>query len=95
MRHFPAIHPQFAGALASMGQNGGMKISRDDIQRLSVAERLELIGALWDSIEDSGEVPDLAQAQRTELERRLNLYSHEPHRTSGWSEVCERLERDE
>lgn len=50
-----------------------MKISREEMQRLSVAERIELIGALWDSIEESGDLSDLTEAQRAELERRLAL----------------------
>ncbi len=71
-----------------------MKISREEMQRLSVAERIELIGALWESIEESGDLPALTEAQRAELERRLALYSHEPDRTRSWSEVRERLARE-
>ncbi len=71
-----------------------MKFSKDDIQKLSVAERIDLIRALWDSIEGSPDLPPLSPAQRTELERRLHLYYEDPQKTETWAEVRERLDSD-
>jgi putative addiction module component (TIGR02574 family) len=56
-----------------------------DIDTLSAAEKLELIGRLWDSLE-AEDVP-LTDAQAEELERRLEL--DEPG--APWSEVEARL----
>jgi putative addiction module component (TIGR02574 family) len=41
------------------------------IGELSVAERLELIGLLWDSITDSTPAQPVPEWHREELERRL------------------------
>lgn len=62
-------------------QNGAMKISMDEIRRLSVSERIELIGAIWDSIEGTSELPAITAAQKSELERRLRLYYDDPSNT--------------
>lgn len=72
-----------------------MKISMDDIRRMTVAERVELISAIWETIEGSQELPALTDAQKTELDRRLKLYESDPGNTKSWSEVRERLERGE
>jgi len=42
-----------------------------DIKQLSVAERLDLISALWDSIPNSLEELPVPEWHREELERRL------------------------
>jgi putative addiction module component (TIGR02574 family) len=52
------------------------------IDRLSPAERLELIGELWDSL-DPADVP-LTEAQAEELERRLSAGAQEG---KTWSEL--------
>ncbi len=53
----------------------------DEIRRLSVSERIELIGAIWDSIEGTSELPAITAAQKSELERRLRLYYDDPSNT--------------
>ena len=44
-----------------------MSISSDELHKLSVAERLELIEAIWDSIVDEPDAPPITDAQRQEL----------------------------
>lgn len=39
--------------------------------------------------------PELTDAQRAELDRRLALYEQEPSRTIPWDEFRRELERDE
>jgi putative addiction module component (TIGR02574 family) len=46
-----------------------MHLTQDEITRLSADERLALIAALWDSLQDE-QIP-LTAAQQAELERRL------------------------
>lgn len=72
--------------------NEAMKLSKDDIQKMSVAERIDLIRALWDSIEAPTDLPPITAAQKAELERRLRLYYDDPQMTKSWAEVRERLD---
>lgn len=63
-----------------------------DIARLTPAERLRLLEALWDSLSDD-DVP-LTSAQRKELDRRLDDLDREGPRGIPWEEVLDRLEFD-
>lgn len=54
------------------------------IDRLSVAERLNLVEELWDSI--ATDTP-LTDAQRTELDRRLADHEANPDDVVSWEEV--------
>jgi putative addiction module component (TIGR02574 family) len=79
----------------SRSSGTAMSISADEIQRLSVAERLDLIQTIWESIADTPESLPLTDAQRAELDRRLERHARGESRTSSWSEVRARLEADE
>ena len=69
-----------------------MKITRADILKLSVAERIELMGDLWDSLEGmAGELP-LSEAEKKELDRRLEDYERDPGAFRTWGEVRDRLD---
>lgn len=54
-----------------------MVISPDQIRRLTVSERLALIEALWRGIADASDAPDLTDAQRQEIDRRLSRNAHD------------------
>jgi len=58
---------------------------RDQIATLSAAEKLELLDALWVSIE-SEELP-LADPQREELDHRIALYEQNPREVIPWEQV--------
>ena len=61
-----------------------MSFPLDDIQRLPIAERIKLVGDLWDSIAArEGAVP-VTEAQRKELERRLEEYERDPRAGKSW-----------
>ena len=60
-----------------------------DIQRLSAEERLALLAELWDSLRPE-EVP-LTQAQRTELDRRLDDLEADSDLGIPWEEVLQRI----
>lgn len=64
-----------------------MKITRADILRMSVAERIELMGEIWDSLEAPSEHPQLSEAERQELDRRLEEYERDPQAFKSWAEV--------
>jgi putative addiction module component (TIGR02574 family) len=59
-------------------------LTRDEINRLSAPERLALIGALWDSVDDA-EVP-IPPAQRSELTRRLVSFDQERAQAVSWEQ---------
>lgn len=67
------------------------EFARKDILSLSIAERIELIGDLWDSM---AEVPDaigLTGAQKAELDRRLDAYRQDPTAGAPWPVVRDRI----
>jgi putative addiction module component (TIGR02574 family) len=72
-----------------------MSLSTEDIQALSAEERLRLISALWDSLVDSPEDVPVTDAQRRELDRRLDRYRRGLTKLHSWEEVRARIERDE
>ncbi len=63
------------------------------IKELSVAERLDLISVLWDSIPDSLEELPIPEWHREELERRLAAADADPGGAIPWEEVRQRLRK--
>jgi putative addiction module component (TIGR02574 family) len=68
-----------------------MQLSSDEISRLSVDERLELIGQLWDSLEH--EPLPLSTALQQELDRRLATLDQERSGGQSWEQLRAELER--
>ena len=62
------------------------KVLREELMRLTPAERLELIGDLWDSLEPD-DLPPLTQEQIKEMERRLAEHHANPESALSWEEV--------
>jgi putative addiction module component (TIGR02574 family) len=60
-----------------------------DIERLTPEERLELIERLWDSLSDD-DVP-LTDAQREELDRRLDALDREGPVGVPWEQVHDEM----
>ncbi|MDX6288539.1 MAG: hypothetical protein QOH42_338 [Blastocatellia bacterium] len=58
---------------------------------LTVEQRLELIGELWDSIPDSLDELPLPEWHREELERRLAAADADPSDAIPWEQVKRRL----
>ena len=58
---------------------------------LTVEQRLELIGELWDSIPDSLNELPIPEWHREELGRRLAAADANPDATIPWEEVKRRL----
>ncbi|MCX4244275.1 addiction module protein [Paraliomyxa miuraensis] len=61
--------------------------------RLAPSERLDLIGALWDSLVDEGADLPISDEQRTELRRRLLDHRANPDAVMSWDEAKRRLTR--
>jgi putative addiction module component (TIGR02574 family) len=64
-----------------------------DIQALSPAQRLELIELLWDSLSSTPEAIPFTDAQRAELDRRLDELDREGPVGIAAEEVLNRLDR--
>ena len=62
-----------------------------DILELSIAERIQLVEDIWDSIEAVPERIDLTAAQSRELDRRLEAYRKQPESSVPWAEVKQRI----
>jgi putative addiction module component (TIGR02574 family) len=62
-----------------------------NLEQLSVAERLDLISLLWDSIPDSADALRIPEWHREEIERRLAAADADPAAGIPWEEVKKRL----
>ena len=60
-------------------------LTDDEITRLTPPERLALIGALWDSLDDRE--PALPQAQQAELDRRLASFETDRAQAVAWDQI--------
>ncbi|MDQ3035737.1 MAG: addiction module protein [Myxococcota bacterium] len=61
---------------------------------LTVAERLELIADLWDTVvRDEGDALATTDEERAELDRRIEAHDLDPGAASPWNEVRQRLRR--
>ena len=62
-----------------------------DIMQLSVSERIQLVQDIWDSISAASEDLALTDAQREELDRRLDDLEANPSAGVPWQDVKARL----
>jgi putative addiction module component (TIGR02574 family) len=67
----------------------------DEIRRLSVVERVELIEEIWETIEASPDALPIPEIQRQELDRRLKLHREDPGAAQPWSSIRSRLTQNE
>jgi putative addiction module component (TIGR02574 family) len=72
---------------------GFMSVAIEEILKLGVKERLELIEEIWDSIAAHPEAIPLTAAQRKELDRRKREHRRDPSKAKPWSEIHNRLEK--
>ena len=63
----------------------------DKILRLSVAQRMQLAEDIWESVAASPERVPVTEAQRKELDRRLQRHRAEPEAAIPWEKVRSRL----
>ncbi len=71
-------------------------VDLESLRRLPVAERLQLVEDLWDSIAVDTPTPDLpmSPALVAELDRRLKDLDEARERTFSWEEVREAILKD-
>ncbi|MGO9127689.1 MAG: addiction module protein [Terriglobales bacterium] len=58
---------------------------RNQIDSLSAAEKVELLDAVWESLE--ADAPSLTEAQRTELAYRIAQHEQRPSDVIPWEQV--------
>jgi len=66
-------------------------ISKAEILKLSVSERILLVEDIWDSIAEIPEEIVLTKAQEQELDARLDSYHKNPNAGSPWEMVKDRI----
>jgi putative addiction module component (TIGR02574 family) len=57
------------------------------INAMSVDDRIRLAEAIWEGIEAEEPVPELTEAQKQELDRRLTAYEASPQSGVPWEQV--------
>ena len=62
-----------------------------EVDAWSVEDRMRLIEAVWDGLEDSPEAIRLTPAQEQDLRRRIESSRSNPQAGSPWEEVKARL----
>ncbi|MFW6074386.1 MAG: addiction module protein [Chloroflexota bacterium] len=62
-----------------------------EFRHLTVAERIQLVEDIWDSIADAPEVLKLTEVQRAEIDRRLAAHRANPNDTIPWETLRREL----
>ncbi len=70
-----------------------MSTQLTDILQMSVAERIQLAEDIWDSIAAVPDALPLTDAERQELDRRLQLYAQNPDEGIPWDELKDKLRK--
>lgn len=69
-----------------------MSTSFTDYKKLSIAERIQLVEDIWDSIAaEAAETFQLSEAQKAELHRRAEDHHADPSTGVPWEQVREKL----
>ena len=66
-------------------------MSAIDIKKLSPEERLELLEQFWESLSEMPDAVPMTNAQREELDRRLDELDREGPVGIPWNEVLDRI----
>ena len=67
------------------------KVARKDILDLTIAERIELIGDIWETVAGVPEAVVLTDGQKTELDKRLDAHRKDPTAGATWPVVRDRI----
>jgi putative addiction module component (TIGR02574 family) len=63
----------------------------EEIRKLTVDERLDLIGDIWETLDDDDGVDPLTDSQRKMLDERFEAHRRAPETSVPWEEVRARL----
>ena len=59
----------------------------EEAKKLSIAERILLVEEIWDSIAEDNGCFELSEAQKRELDRRLESFRANPSQGRTWEEI--------
>ena len=68
-----------------------MSQSLQDLRRLPIPQRIQLVEDLWDSIAEEASAIHLSQEQIAELDRRLDALEAQPASGTPWHIARERI----
>ena len=66
-----------------------------EILQLSVAERIQIVEDIWDSISESPDELTLSEAEKAELDKRLESYRENPNEGIEWETLRKNLSKTE
>ena len=64
-----------------------------EISKLTTEEKLKLVEDLWDELNQHSENIPLTEAQKKDLDKRLDEYEKNPENVLTWEEVKARIHR--
>ena len=70
-----------------------MSAIRKEIDSLSIADRLQLLEEIWDSLVETPDAVPVTDAQRKELARRRRTHARNPSAAKSWAQVRAGLRR--
>ncbi|MEM9213216.1 MAG: addiction module protein [Cyanobacteria bacterium P01_F01_bin.150] len=59
----------------------------NEITALSTEDKILLVQAIWDSIPAEQAYPELTEAQKHELDHRIDRYEDDPENVLSWDEI--------
>lgn len=59
----------------------------EEVKRLSIPERIALVEEIWDSIAEDNGCFELTEAQKQELDRRIESFRANPSQGRTWEEI--------
>jgi putative addiction module component (TIGR02574 family) len=59
----------------------------EEAKKLSVAERITLVEEIWDSIAEDNGCFELTEAQKQELDRRIDSFYRDPSQGRTWEDI--------
>jgi putative addiction module component (TIGR02574 family) len=63
-----------------------------DILQLSIPERIQLVEDIWDTIAATPEQLALSEAQKDELDRRIEMYRQDTEAGISWQELKDKIQ---
>ncbi len=63
------------------------QLTIDEIKKLSMSEKILIVQEIWDSIAKENEYPELTEAQRGELSRRIDSYHAGSFEGRTWEDI--------
>jgi len=67
------------------------KITATDTLDLSIPERIQLVGDIWDTIAAEAESVELTEEEKKIIDKRLEAYHQNPDSGSPWEDVIKRI----